>query len=490
MAIRTFQARTVGEALAEVKRALGPDAIVLHTRTATTGGFFGIGARPVTEITATDDHPAPSRNRRHQPEQNTEDDFELRRARTLRLARQHSIPSAPPTAADSLSNPSHPPTPDRLELSSAATNQQPQASSATLGRSVAAPDPEPAPEPKPAAAPNPLDQLLTGDTSFRASDCARSSVDAAQSIAARMLDATASDDAHSVESELAALQKMVRQVLHAQRNAATATLAGPLADTYARLIESGLQQELAERITDALRRELAPEELEDTDALNTALLDNLAAAVNATPHLSSGGPMGDGRPLTIALVGPTGVGKTTTVAKLAASYKLRFGCRVGLVTCDTYRIAAVDQLRTYANIIGIPVRVALDANDVTAACNAFADRDVIIIDTAGRSQRDTEKLAELNDILDAADPHERHLVLSAAADERVTAQALERFDTLKPDHVIFTKLDEAVAAGVIVNTLTNTPAKLSFITTGQEVPDEIELATPQRIASLVLDTAS
>src|SRR5205814_8215773 len=149
----------------------------------------------------------------------------------------------------------------------------------------------------------------------------------------------------------------------------------------------------------------------------------LAAMIPAEDQTQRPGQARDGRPLTIALIGPTGVGKTTTVAKLAATYKLRHGKRVGLVTTDTYRIAAVDQLRTYAEIIGLPLKVALSPTEMTTVCQGLSECDVILIDTAGRSQREAARLDELRQLLAAAKPHQTHLVLSSTACEAVLLEA-------------------------------------------------------------------
>ena len=186
------------------------------------------------------------------------------------------------------------------------------------------------------------------------------------------------------------------------------------------------------------------------------------------------------------MVGPTGVGKTTTIAKLAATFKLKQKKNVGLITLDTYRIAAVDQLRTYANIIGIPLHVVTGSDELRNALRKCAGCDVILIDTAGRSQRDDPRLKELRSLIDIADPHEVHLVLSSTCAQPVLMEIVDRFSDVRADRIIFTKLDEAVSFGVLLNVARTVNKRLSYVTTGQEVPHQIEPSSPTRLASLVL----
>ncbi|MEM9167765.1 MAG: flagellar GTP-binding protein, partial [Planctomycetota bacterium] len=178
--------------------------------------------------------------------------------------------------------------------------------------------------------------------------------------------------------------------------------------------------------------------------------------------------------------------KTTTLAKLAARAKLRHGRSVGLITTDTYRIAAVEQLRTYAEIIGLPLKVVADPSEMPEALESMATLDEVLIDTAGRSQHDTERLTELRSYLDQADPHETHLVLSCVASDAVLARAAERFGALGPNRLLMTKLDEAVELGVLLGLLSKVGAPLSYVTTGQEVPDDIEPAGAERLARQIL----
>jgi len=144
-------------------------------------------------------------------------------------------------------------------------------------------------------------------------------------------------------------------------------------------------------------------------------------------------------------------------------------------------------LRTYANIIGLRLEIALTPSEMAGACRSLADHDVVLIDTAGRSPHDASRLDELAAFIQAANPHETHLVLSSTSSEAVLRQTIERFAPANPTHAIFTKLDEAVSLGVLLSAVERLDARLSFITTGQEVPDQIEPACPNRLARLILD---
>lgn len=304
----------------------------------------------------------------------------------------------------------------------------------------------------------------------------------------------------AIEEELASIKRLVAQVLQTSRQTAVrvhnaspntpgpvvGASTEPLMAMSMRLLDAQLAPDLAEALLGNVRDELSPIELADETIVRESVLRHLARAIPIAPD-STLRRSDSGRPLTLALVGPTGVGKTTTVAKLAAALKLRHGKKVGLVTSDTYRIAAVEQLRTYATIIGLPLKVALTPEDMAAACESLGDCDVILVDTAGRSQHDAERLDELRRHRDAAQPHQTHLVLAAGASESVLVRAADRFKSLAPDRLLVTKLDEAVVFGPIVNLASRIGLGLSFVTTGQEVPDHIERARAERLARLVID---
>lgn len=189
---------------------------------------------------------------------------------------------------------------------------------------------------------------------------------------------------------------------------------------------------------------------------------------------------------TIAFIGPTGVGKTTTIAKLAAYFALTKGCKVALVTADTYRISAVEQLRTYADIIDIPIDIVYSPDELKAALYRHRDKQLVFVDTAGRSPRNQYQLAELQALL-AVDPYiETHLVLSTTTKYADALETVKNFSVCSPQKFLFTKADETSNLGTLFNLLYQFPATLSYITTGQNVPDDIELASPTKLANLIL----
>jgi flagellar biosynthesis protein FlhF len=257
---------------------------------------------------------------------------------------------------------------------------------------------------------------------------------------------------------------------------------GPLVPRYSQLLEADVPEALARRLVRHVAEVLDPEQIHQPEAIREALRDAVESCVQVAPPIAAV----PGSRRIVALVGPTGVGKTTTVAKLAANFKLAHGFRPGLVTVDTYRIAAVEQLRTYAEIIDLPLAVANAPDGMARAIDELGDVDIVLIDTAGRSPRDEVKIRELADFLAAGKPDEVHLVLSAVAGERSLRAAVERFALVHADRLILTKLDEADGLGGVLAVLGHADRPVSYQTTGQAVPDDIEPADRSRLAALIL----
>lgn len=188
----------------------------------------------------------------------------------------------------------------------------------------------------------------------------------------------------------------------------------------------------------------------------------------------------------VVLVGPTGVGKTTTIAKLAGKLSLVDKKKVGLITIDTYRIGAVEQLKTYADIMNIPFKVVFTLKEMEASIEAMKDCDVILIDTTGRSSKNTMQISELRAFVARVKTTNVHLVLSCTTKNSDINSIIEGFKLLNYNNVIITKLDETSTYGSILNILDAAKKPLSYITTGQNVPDDIKCITASEVTSLIL----
>ena len=478
MGVKTYQAYTMAEALVAAKRDLGADAVILESRTFKRGGVLGIGRKNIFELTASSADRAELSTAR-------------RREGSSKRPARAALSAYGATGASSSGTTTAPCERIRTRRwaqALAETHERKRSGGGTAPATAtsAAPTPvaaaEPAALPAPPAPPAPVARrfiLTPADLPLSG----RGGPPAAGATAVPV-----ADESGAMQQELVAIKTMVGRVLEGQvlsHHRHKPSMPAKLFGMYLELISQDLSEELADRIVAAVRDELSAGAWEDESAVREAVLRHLAEFVpTADPPIPQRSP--DGRPLTIALIGPTGVGKTTTLAKLAASFKLRLQRSVGLVTCDTYRIAAVDQLRTYANIIGIPLEVALTPDEMGRAVRSLHECDVILVDTAGRGPSDSGRLDELLQCLSAAQPHEVHLVLSSTSSERVLLQEAEAFAALGVDRIVLTKLDEAVSFGVLINVIQKVGKELSFITTGQEVPDDIEAGEARRLAELVL----
>ncbi len=194
------------------------------------------------------------------------------------------------------------------------------------------------------------------------------------------------------------------------------------------------------------------------------------------------------KPKVVFFVGPTGVGKTTTIAKLASKYKLDHKCKLAIITADTYRVAAVEQIRTYANILNVPIEVVYSAEELQQAIQKYAEYDLLFVDTAGRSHQNQEQQEDVKRLLQVAKEYEQeiYLVISATTKYRDLVKITQVYSDISSYRLLFTKTDETGALGNILNIkmLTNEP--LSYVTFGQNVPDDIEITDAQAIAKQLL----
>lgn len=205
-----------------------------------------------------------------------------------------------------------------------------------------------------------------------------------------------------------------------------------------------------------------------------------------TVRVANGITLLSGRPKIVALIGATGVGKTTTLAKIAAKFVLEQGVSAAMITADTYRISAVEQLKTYSDIIGLPLEIVYSPDALKKAIEKHANKQLILIDTAGRSQYNEYQMKELCDLISVDKAIEKYLVMSATTKNRDAESILEHFSVCKPDRVIFTKTDETSSVGLILNLLYKKKIALSYLTNGQNVPSDIYPASIEKLAELLL----
>ena len=191
------------------------------------------------------------------------------------------------------------------------------------------------------------------------------------------------------------------------------------------------------------------------------------------------------RPKVISIVGPTGVGKTTCIAKLAVISKILHNLNIGLISIDTYRLGALDQLKIFSEISNIDFLVAYEPSDIQKFMKKFKNKDIVFIDTVGRSQNNKKLLNSINDFLKKVNVDETYLVLNSTSDYKVMLDVAQKFEVLNYDALVFSKLDEAISFGNIVNLVNEVDIPIKYLTNGQVIPDDIIAADSEFIANMV-----
>ncbi len=253
-------------------------------------------------------------------------------------------------------------------------------------------------------------------------------------------------------------------------------------DIYLRLIENDFDNTIAQDIIRSIDESITEENKEDEKAVKAALDRQLRRLIKTSGAIELSGQESK----TIAFIGPTGVGKTTTIAKLATIISLQKRMKVGIITADTYRIAAVEQIKTYSEIINVPIKVVYTAEDMKRAVDYFSDRDLILVDTAGRSHFDKGKISEVRDLLAVCYPLEIHLVIAAQTRYKDMIDIAEKFRPLAYNHLIFTKLDETSTYGNLINLIAKCNVGVSYLCYGQNVPGEIMPANTDFMLKILL----
>jgi flagellar biosynthesis protein FlhF len=289
-------------------------------------------------------------------------------------------------------------------------------------------------------------------------------------------------------AEFAELKGIIRDLLLDRGRADakhTLLFEGDLAELHQRLRLSGVNESHARELIEQTAAELAARQLPISAHGLEYLARNLMGRVRVTQ------PFQPAREQRVHMVvGPTGVGKTTTIAKLAAQQVFELSQTVALLTVDTFRIGAIDQLRTYARILDVPLEVCLSPVELVEAVRRHAEKDMLFVDTAGASQKDAEMIGELVKVYKAGVPMDVHLIVSATTSDEDLADISTRYRALPLASLIVSKLDESNRFGGVYNLMHETHLPYSYFTIGQSVPDDIEAATPERVADLLLSISA
>ena len=423
MQVKVFEAKDMTSGLKMVKEELGPDALILSTRTL-RGGKLGMLGKPMLEITAAIDSAWPDKGREPSPD-----------------------PSMP-----LYSNPDGYPLQEQ-------NNEPLTYQNLGLDKPIAGEDASPLPTPEPAR-----DGETDPDALAREISELRSIID---SLSNRLAGIDAAPVAHAcVEPEYSARETSAAK------------------DPVVRLLLSrGLNHRVAGLVARFTGDVMGPQ----AGGSRQTLQANLTRAISRL--FTVGRPLENipGQQKRISLIGPTGVGKTTTIAKLAAGYLKQFGGKVALVTIDTYRIAAVEQLKVYGEIMNLPVEVVIKPTEMATALANHNDCDLILIDTAGRSPGNGMEIQDMGAFLKPEYGLENHLMLSATTREVELETIIRQFSCLPISNFIFSKIDECRLLGVLLNIHYSRDTPISYLTNGQRVPEDIIAATPEILAELIMN---
>lgn len=282
---------------------------------------------------------------------------------------------------------------------------------------------------------------------------------------------------HEVKSLVSELQSKLMEMEKVKANSDI------VRSIYEMLTSNNIDREIAKKISSSVESRLPEDLRHDNDWAETVILRTLQEYF---PEIRPIDLEGRSRAKVVMLLGPTGVGKTTTIAKLAANFTFVQSRRVALITLDTYRISAAEQLRTFADIIGIPITVVFTVSELAEAIDAYRNLDLIFVDTAGRSPFNNEHMLELQEFVSVAGVDEKILVLSVTTSMNDMLTIVDRFATIGVDKLIFTKLDETMTYGQIVSISHKTRKPVAYFTTGQNVPEDIEIPDSLTFARMLL----
>jgi flagellar biosynthesis protein FlhF len=477
MQVRKFEAPTMQEALVIVKQELGPDAIILSTKNNRKG--FGLLSKASVEVTAAISEKDLSKKKiteRFVPSDTKE------RIRNLPASKQAKIynefsqhykeRAADKNKTKNISryidikddaNDFNP-----AELLNNKSNPARQSEQSAIGYNARS------------AVQSKIDQAVNEyETRLGSSELPQSDP---------IVNATNSEDINSLKNDIRRLKDIVEELKYDQVSLqdikSLENNSSEIREEFNSLLRNGVDRKYAASLVKQAVFSIPKDHIENTekvlDAIALELMQNIRVE-NILPIR----PGGEQR--VYAFFGPTGVGKTTTIAKIASDAMLTKNLKVGLINIDAYRVGASDQLATYAKILSAPFRNATNEQELERALNEFKPMDIILIDTTGRSQKDQESLTEMKKMVDGFSKIKSILVLSSTTRDQELYDIINRFKIFKPQSLVFSKLDESTVYGCIYNVTLKTGLPIAYFTMGQRVPEDIEVASPERVADLIMD---
>lgn len=469
MKIKKYEVSDMKEALRLIKQDLGPDAVILSTRKVMKNNNFGLFAKPVLEVTAAIDYTPPkepqsSRTPSYSPQQKHDDG-------------PYSAYSQEYTAKN---RQTYKP---RQDVRAAQVKEEPPAQKPRYGydsyRSRPMDDEE-AEYMELVSSVNKSRNTKTEAEDFVKYIPRQEEPDNSVEKVAQVLSSMGLDKLPELISDIGDIKKQLSEIKGNMSDNAVIDLPAKFKDLHSLFIKNGVDDVISYRFFKTLEKRVAPN-LTGVQIKNAAM-DMLSELILAEPDYSA---VMSGR--IIALAGPTGVGKTTTVAKIAANLVLKYGKRVCLITVDNFRIGAVEQLKTYAEIVNIPLYVASSPDELRRIIREVKNRyDCILIDSMGRSQFDTGQIKNMAEFFKTDENISVALVMSLASNHLELYDTLERYSCLRPEYLVFTKLDETRYFGPLINIPIKKRIPLLLITTGQNVPDDMEVPNGKKIAKRVL----
>ncbi|MGE4497395.1 MAG: flagellar biosynthesis protein FlhF [Deferribacterales bacterium] len=435
MKIKKYEAYDMAEAMRMIKQELGSEAVILSTRKVVKNNSFGLFSKPLLEVTAAVD---------------MDERILMEKTAKAKAARPK------PQGADSTYNGF-----GKMAAPKDEDDFRPETFAADIRR--------PAQE-----------KVYRSETSRQANQAKpetyqQGGVDKL----AELINTLGLNRFESLISDVAEIKKQMLEMKSALTENIVVDLPEQLKEFYSLMVKNGVDDVIAYKFLKRIEKRA-------TAGLTRSQIRNLIVQL-----------LGDLIPIEkdyfsslnrkiVAFVGPTGVGKTTTVAKIAANLSLKLKKRVSLITIDNFRIGAVEQLKTYAEIVDIPLQVASSPEELQAILARTEGYDYVFVDSMGRSQFDTEQIGDLRRFLSAGDRMTVALVMSMSSNHAEMAETFENYGALMPEYVVFTKLDETKYFGPMVNLPIRKKTPVLLLSTGQNVPDDMEIPDGRKIASQIL----